>query len=196
MTQSVEGFVAVPQNVAGGQNVRQLQFQIAQPGGAYQTVLVEVVALCDSDTGLPLTPPTREQGDDLVELLSKILDSSEEARTGVLQIQGAVDGTPFPQHVSDQVSAQTQTTVGTTSGVVLVANEYRKRLIIQNTGIYPVYLGLGAAPTTTNYHLALAGCSNSAGDGSGGVYLDEMWKGPVFAISSTAGATVNPTELL
>lgn len=83
MSQGVEGYVGVPPNVPGGQSVRQLQFQIAQPQpaggteGSTQAVLVEVVALCDSDTGNPITPLTKDQGDQIISLLERLIKSTE-----------------------------------------------------------------------------------------------------------------------
>lgn len=87
-----------------------------------------------------------------------------------------------------------QTSVGTTADEILFGNEKRKRFMVQNTGTTVIKLGLGRTPTATAYHVALKACA-SADDGSGGMYIDEMWRGDVTAISSAAGGTCVVTEL-
>jgi hypothetical protein len=92
-------------------------------------------------------------------------------------------------------STAAQTSIGTTAGQVLAANDNRKGLIIQNTGTSVIKLLLGSGtPTQTVYHLALMACS-SADNGSGGSLLDDAWTGAVQAISSAAGGTAVITEI-
>lgn len=98
----------------------------------------------------------------------------------------------FPR---ETVSAPAQTSVGAGAGTLLATNRARRGLIIQNTGTTIIYINLGStAPTTTVYHYALRACS-SANDGTGGVYNDDSWVGPVQAIGSGAGGTVVVTEI-
>ena len=82
-----------------------------------------------------------------------------------------------------------QTAVSDTEGLILAANLARKEVIIQNTGTTTLKLSFGTtAPTQTVYHIALKGCS-AANDGSGGVFIESGWIGPIRAISSAAGGT-------
>jgi len=111
----------------------------------------------------------------------------------------AVTGT-FWQAVQPVVgptsTAAATTLVSVTSGGVtlLAANAARKEVTIQNASTVPVYIGLGTAPTTTTYWMALAG-SGSANDGTGSSAISDMWKGIIYAtVASTAGAVV-VTEL-
>ena len=86
-------------------------------------------------------------------------------------------------------------TVGVASGSILASNTGRRRAIVTNVGIYPVYLGLGQTPTTTAYHVALSGCANSADDGSGGTYVIDVWDGAINAISTNAAGAVCVVEM-
>ena len=80
-------------------------------------------------------------------------------------------------------SAPSSSAIGTTSSVIIASNSARVRVIVQNTGVTTIYLGLGGTPTNTNYHLALHPGS-AADDGYGTIFIDEMWRGVVNAISS------------
>lgn len=94
------------------------------------------------------------------------------------------------------VSAPAQTSVGTTAGLVLPANDKRKGFWIQNTGITTIKLTFGLTqPTQTVYHVALK-AGSGADDGSGVAYLEAGWVGPVNAISSGAGGTCVITEVM
>lgn len=95
---------------------------------------------------------------------------------------------------SSTSSAVAQTAVGTSSVSVLSSNTARRECIVQNTGTTIIYLGLGQTPTTSNYHVALKSCS-LANDGSGGIFLSDLWTGAINAIGSAASGTVVVTEL-
>ena len=87
------------------------------------------------------------------------------------------------------VTDAAQTTIGTTAGQIFADRPSRRGLCIQNTGATVIKVNLGlSTPTQTVYHIALKACA-SANDGSGGVYLDDAWTGPVQAISDAAGGT-------
>ena len=93
------------------------------------------------------------------------------------------------------VSVAAQTGVTTTAGAIVAANMKRKGLVVQNTGTTVIKLLLGTGtPTQSVYHIALKGC-DSADDGTGGVYFDDSWVGPVQAISSAMGGTCVITEI-
>lgn len=78
---------------------------------------------------------------------------------------------------------------------VLQANPNRLEVTIQNTSTDVVYLILTQNKgTLVNYHIALAACS-TAGDGTGGTWISDLWKGPVFALSSTGAGTLAVTEM-
>lgn len=95
---------------------------------------------------------------------------------------------------SSQANSPAQTSQDTTADVVLAANASRKRFMVQNTGTTVIYLGLGATPTNTAYHIALLACV-AANDGTGASYIDDTWTGSVSAISSAAGGLLVITEL-
>lgn len=94
---------------------------------------------------------------------------------------------PFPH---SSVNTPAQTAVGGTAGSILMANDQRGRLKIQNTGTTIIYIALGTVnPTVTVYHTALAACT-IANDGTGGILIDDGWTGEVRAIGSGAGGSV------
>lgn len=95
---------------------------------------------------------------------------------------------------STTASSTTHTSVSTVSIQVLAANSNRKEVIITNTGTTVIYLGLGATPTVTDYHVALSGCTN-ANDGTGSVYVSDIWKGVINAIGSGSTGSVVSAEL-
>lgn len=93
-------------------------------------------------------------------------------------------------------SAPAQITQGATGARILEANARRRGLLIQNTGTTVIKLVFGNTnPTATAYHVALAPASG-ADDGTGGLYTDDAWQGPIRAISSGAGGTLVITEFL
>lgn len=92
-------------------------------------------------------------------------------------------------------STPAQTSVGAVAGQVLAANANRRGLMVQNTGTTIIYLVLGAGtPTTSVYHVALKG-GTAADDGTGAIYLDDVWTGAVQAIGSAGGGTLVLTEV-
>lgn len=92
-------------------------------------------------------------------------------------------------------NAPAQTAVAAVSVTVLASNTARHECIVVNTGTTILYLGLGQTPTATAYHVALSACA-VANDGTGGVYVSDVWKGAINAIGSAGGGTCVVTELV
>lgn len=78
--------------------------------------------------------------------------------------------------------------LGTFASPTFAANATRKSFWVQNVGTSVVYLGLGATPSATAYHFALAS-GTLAHSGNGGIYFDSEWVGTVTAIASAATGT-------
>jgi hypothetical protein len=133
----------------------------------------------------------------LLQLPSGELEAIQADASGNLKIAGSFSATVTPP-TSNTATAPAQTTVGASSGQILAANAARKGSAVQNTGTTRIFLGLGAAPTTTAYHIALPACG-VANDGSSpawdGTFSGVVWQGAVYAISSGAGGTCVVTEL-
>ena len=90
---------------------------------------------------------------------------------------------------SSVVSGPNTIGVGTFASPTLAANALRKSLWFQNVGTQTIYLGLGATPTATSYHFALASGTN-AHTGDGGAYFDSEWLGAVLVIAGAATGNV------
>jgi hypothetical protein len=73
------------------------------------------------------------------------------------------------------------------SSQILAANPNRKEVLVVNTGVVPVYLGLGQTPSTLAYHVPLSACI-VANDGTGGVYASDLWTGTINAICAATGS--------
>jgi hypothetical protein len=110
---------------------------------------------------------------------------------GYLNVAGTVTSTPS---ASSTASAPAQTTVTSTSSQILASNVNRKECTIVNTGTVVVYLALGQTPTNSAYHIALSPCT-TANDGTGGVYISDIWVGAINAITASTSGTVCVTEL-
>ena len=78
--------------------------------------------------------------------------------------------------------------LGTFASPTFAANTSRKSFWVQNVGTRVVYLGLGATPSATAYHFALAS-GTLAHSGNGGIYFDSEWVGTVTAIADAATGT-------
>ena len=81
---------------------------------------------------------------------------------------------------------------------VLFLNKARKQWVLQNTGTTVIFVKLGNPPnagTTLDYSFALPPCT-AADDGTGGLIIDDLWKGAVFVTSKTAGGIVHITEMV
>lgn len=116
--------------------------------------------------------------------------------SGVLSSAGATQISGFVVSIkTTTATAAAQTAVATSGTALMAANASRHRLMVQNSGIIPVRLALSTSlPTATAYHVSLNSAS-AADNGTGGTYIDEMWRGGVSAITSAAGGTVVLMEL-
>ena len=92
-----------------------------------------------------------------------------------------------PTAKSTLASAPNIFATGSTASQALAANQTRKELILVNVGTVVVYVAFGVLPTTALYHVALSACG-VAGDGTGGSFISDLWKGAVAVISSSAGS--------
>lgn len=94
-----------------------------------------------------------------------------------------------------RVLFQNPISVGTSVLQIALANRTRKEMILVNVGTATIYVGFGFNPTPTNYSIFLQPCS-AANDGTGGILIDEAWKGTVFVLAAGAsGGLVNFTEI-
>lgn len=81
------------------------------------------------------------------------------------------------------------------------ANSSRKELILVNTSTDFVYVSLGQPPQPGNspspfaYSFVLAPCQ-AADDGSGGVWISDIWQGTIFLSSFSGAGVVNFTEMV
>lgn len=92
--------------------------------------------------------------------------------------------------------SQGQSNPITDSGKILDVNPCRKQLIVQNASSTEITtIGLGYQPDATHYDMALAVCSNADDDGTGGVWIDTIWKGQVF-LFIPSGGKVALTEMV
>lgn len=107
---------------------------------------------------------------------------------------GNVDIASYPSSTTS--SAPAQTSQGTTAAQVLAANSSRKTVRIANTGTTILYFNEHAStePTAAAHHFSLPACF-AANDGLGGVYVSDVWKGAIRAVSSGSGGTCVITEL-
>ena len=95
---------------------------------------------------------------------------------------------------STTAGAPANTSVTSTTSVVLAANTARRECTIVNTDVVVVYLGLGQTPTATAYHIALSPCT-VAHDGTGGTYTTDVWKGAINGIVASTSGHVAIVEL-
>lgn len=105
-----------------------------------------------------------------------------------------IGSVPVEGAASSTSSSPLQQAVGTSSVNLLSANAARREVIVVNTGTTVLYLGLGQTPTNTAYHVALKACG-SANDGTGGVYISDLFSGQINAIGSAVSGTVVVCEL-
>lgn len=70
-----------------------------------------------------------------------------------------------------------------TANAIQIAQENRKRkeMFLVNVGTAAILIAFGFFPTTTVYTLPLQACA-TANDGTGGIIIDQAWRGTVFAI--------------
>ncbi len=100
---------------------------------------------------------------------------------------------PLPSATS---TAPASTAVVSTAGgtSLLAANTSRLEAIIVNIDVVTIYLALGGTPTAAAYHVALQPCT-AANDGTGGVFITDVWNGAIKAIAASGTGHVAVTEL-
>lgn len=80
---------------------------------------------------------------------------------------------------------------------LLALNKKRKQWILYNTGTTTIVLKYTAPPnSTTGDWTHILQASGIAQDGSGGAIIDEMWKGAIYAQSTSGAGQVILTELI
>jgi hypothetical protein len=84
--------------------------------------------------------------------------------------------------------------VGVAAVQLMLDNPNRTELAVSNVGTTHIYLGFGRVPTALNYDFVLSP-SGSANDGSGGVWISDIFTGAVWAISDVAAGSVALKEL-
>jgi hypothetical protein len=77
--------------------------------------------------------------------------------------------------------------VGTSVVQLMLDNANRDEFQVQNISTAHVALGFGKPPTISSYDFMLAPCA-IAGDGQGGAYISDEFKGAVYAISDGVGS--------
>jgi len=165
-----------------------------QPSGAQMPVSELAVSPdgVQASTAVTELSPLPVEDGEVLDALSEIIHSLERLRR-LLDPPLKVLAPPVSSAVA---TAPAQLTVGTSAVQVFAANLSRKRCYFQNSGVYPVYLGFNASPTTVLHHVELAPCSNYVSDGTGGSWTEDMFKGPIYAISTNAAGALNTLELL
>lgn len=84
---------------------------------------------------------------------------------------------------------------GQDAALIANKNPSRKEIFLINTSASAiVYIGLGYKPTTTSYSIALTNCTTSDDDGTGGIWVSDIWQGPIYALGSASGGKCNLTE--
>ena len=97
---------------------------------------------------------------------------------------------------SSNVSVPSAITINTTAIQLIPSNSTRKRVTLQNIGTTTIKVNLGTeTPTQTLFHFSLPNCLSS-GDGIGGFYSDDLWKGAIKAISSSSGGACSIFETI
>lgn len=123
----------------------------------------------------------------------KVTDGTSVLGTASAPLRTDPTGTtvqPVTTPKSSTVGACASTAVTSSSSQILAANASRKEVIITNKDVVTVYIGLGQTPTATAYHASLSPCA-VANDGTGGVFISDLFTGAINAIvASTAGSVV------
>lgn len=93
-----------------------------------------------------------------------------------------------PETSAPHVSAATSTIVTVdTSVTVLAANLDRKKFLLQNVSVVPIYVKLGLAASASDYSFVLQGGTADA-DGKGGTYWDDSYTGAISAVAASGTA--------
>lgn len=80
---------------------------------------------------------------------------------------------------------------------VLPLNKTRRAFIILNVGNTVIAVSYDSPPSVSGgKYTTLLQASGVAADGTGGLMIDELWKGTVYLQSASGTGTVNVTELI
>ena len=95
---------------------------------------------------------------------------------------------------STTASSPANTAVTSAASNLLSANPARREVIITNTDVVVIYIALGQTPTSSAYHVALSPCQ-VAHDGTGGIFLSDIFKGQINAIVASTSGHASIVEL-
>jgi hypothetical protein len=95
---------------------------------------------------------------------------------------------------ADSIGAVAPVTVTTSTTEIVGANVSRAYIIIQNQGIVPVFLNLGADASATAYNYVLS-AGTGAKDGLGGSVKIEGYTGAIDGITASSTADVSIMEI-
>jgi hypothetical protein len=107
-----------------------------------------------------------------------------------LESGGSDPDSTYPAHevgskVLDQYRTLNQNPVPITNSPIQLAleNRSRKEMIIVNVGVLSILIAFGFSPTSTVFTMPLQACA-IANDGTGGIIVDQAYKGSVWAVLS------------
>lgn len=107
----------------------------------------------------------------------------ERSNPATLSEWSGVGGIPEVQPPKVATAASAIVSVDT-SATVLADNPNRRRFMLQNVSMSPVYVKLGTGCSAADYSFVLQAGTADA-DGKGGTYLDDGYTGPVSALAAS-----------
>lgn len=93
------------------------------------------------------------------------------------------------------ITASPVATNSSTATTLAAENTKRKQLFLQNVGVQPVYVRLGASASNTAYNFVLS-AGTAAADGKGGTSTIDFYQGIVTAVSSQSTPSIAVTEIV
>lgn len=97
---------------------------------------------------------------------------------------------------ASQLESSAVVSVGTSPTPLLLANDERRQILIQNLSMVPVFIYFGDGCTTSKFSFILpAGTANT--DGTGGVFTEDTlsYQGDITACVSSGSANVVVTSI-
>jgi len=112
-----------------------------------------------------------------------------------------VTNIPLPVEISEtdfnvDVSSKTEQVVTTTATLILPANPNRLCFELQNEGVAPCLILMGAGITTSNYHINLTQASGTR-TGDGAIYTEtcpNVYLGAVYGLVESGSTTIRIYE--